>query len=89
MEVPAADVEHGTVIPAAGSPLAGRFAVHSTPTPPGADVLVVTHHRGHGFWVAANDGPSKLVFRPLQTSIGMRLVDAAPHGVPTFTIPVK
>jgi hypothetical protein len=89
VEVPPADLERGNVVASTGTPLENRFVVHSSTTPPGRDVRVATHPRGHWFFVAANDGPSKLVFRLLQSLIGMRLVDAAPHGVPTLTIPVK
>jgi hypothetical protein len=90
VEIPPAHAERGIATPAVdGSPITGLFSVRSSRTAPGGDVLAATHHRGHWFFIAANDQRSKLVFRILQVLMGMRLVDATPHGVPTLTIPVK
>lgn len=90
VEVPAEHAARGLadLPPGTAAPLTGFFAVHSGPRPPGDDVLVATRHRGHWFWIAANDRPSKTLFRLLQSLIGMRLVDATPQAVPTLTIPV-
>jgi hypothetical protein len=41
------------------------------------------------FYIAANDGPSKLSFRLLQTLITMHLVEATPQSTPSLTIPVR
>jgi hypothetical protein len=51
-------------------------------------VLVAIRHRGYWFYIPADDGPSKLTFRLLQTLIGMRLVEGTPQTIPTLTIPV-
>jgi hypothetical protein len=51
-------------------------------------VLVAVRHRGHWIYIAANDSPSKLVFRLLQTLIGMHLVEGTSQTIPTLTIPV-
>ena len=91
VDVPTEHAERGLVDRADpdASPLRGLFAVHSSRSRPTADVLVAARHRGYWFYVAADDGPSKLMFRLLQSLIGMRLVDVAPHTIPTLTIPVK
>lgn len=90
VEVPAEDAARGIadLREDVGTPLAGFFTIHSGPRRPAEDVLVATRHRGHWFWIAANDRPSKTVFRLLQSLIGIRLVDAVPQAVPTLTIPV-
>jgi hypothetical protein len=90
VEVPEQDAARGIadLRSDVGTPLAGFFTIHSGRHRPGEDVLVATRHRDHWFWIAANDGASKTVFRLLQSLIGMRLVDATPQAVPTLTIPV-
>ena len=50
---------------------------------------MAVRHRGYWFYVSADDAPSKLAFRLLQTLINMRLVEAAPQAVPTLTIQAK
>ena len=91
VDVPTGDVERRLVDRAdpGASPLHGVFTIHSSPSRPTGEVLVATRHRGHWFYIAADDGPSKLMFRLLQSLIGMRLVEATPQAVPTLTIPVK
>lgn len=90
VEVPAEHAGRGLadLPPGTTTPLVGLFTVHSGPRPPADDVLVATRHRGHWFWIAANDRPSKTLFRLLQSLIGMRLVEGTPQAVPTLTIPV-
>ena len=66
----------------------GGLRIQSSPTYPTTDVLVAVRHRGYWFYIAADDGPSKLAFRLLQTLIGMRLVEGTPQAIPTLTIPV-
>lgn len=73
----------------ASSPLRGILRVHSSPGVPPVDVLVATRHRGHWFYVAADDASSKLTFRFLQELINMRLVEGVPQTMPTLTIPVS
>lgn len=70
------------------SPLRGLLTIRTAPRRPAANVLVAAHHRGYWFYIAADDAPSKLAFRFLQTLIGMRLIEAAPQTLPTLTIPV-
>jgi hypothetical protein len=70
------------------SPLRGLLTIRTAPRRPAANVLVAVHHRGHWFYIAADDAPSKLAFRFLQTLIGMRLTEAAPQTLPTLTIPI-
>jgi hypothetical protein len=70
------------------SPLRGFLTIKSSADRPSADVLVAVRHRGYWFYVAANDGPSKLAFRLLQTLIGMRLAEAVPQALPALTIPL-
>ncbi|HXJ33441.1 MAG TPA: hypothetical protein VMS22_05310 [Candidatus Eisenbacteria bacterium] len=66
----------------------GVMRIHSSSSRPSTDVLVAVRHRGYWFYIAADDGPSKLAFRLLHTLIGMRLVEGTPQTVPTLTIPV-
>ena len=66
----------------------GGLRIQSSPSYPTTDVLVAVRHRGYWFYIAADDGPSKLAFRLLQTLIGMRLVEGIPQTTPTLTIPV-
>jgi len=73
----------------ASSPLRGILRVHSSAGVPPVDVLVATRHRGHWFYVAADDASSKLSFRFLQELINMRLVEGVPQTMPTLTIPVS
>ena len=70
------------------SPLRGMLRIQSSRGHPSADVLVAVRHRGHWFYIAANDSPSKLAFRLLQTLIGMHLVEGTSQTIPTLTIPV-
>lgn len=90
VEVPQAHAGRGLadLPPGITAPLTGFFTVHSGPQPPADDTLVATRHRGHWFWIAANDRPSKTLFRLLQSLIGMRFADGTPQSVPTLTIPV-
>jgi hypothetical protein len=66
----------------------GGLRIRSSPSYPTTDVLVAARHHGYWFYIAADDGPSKLAFRLLQTLIGMRLVEGTPQTTPTLTIPV-
>jgi hypothetical protein len=52
-------------------------------------VLVAVRHRGYWFYIPADEGPSKLAFRLLQTLIGMRLVAGTPQTIATLTIPAS
>jgi hypothetical protein len=70
------------------APLESLFRVHSSADRPSTDVLVAVRHRGYWFYIAANDGPSKLAFRFFQTLIGMRLAEVTPQSLPTLTVPV-
>jgi hypothetical protein len=70
------------------SPLRGVLSIQSSASRPSTDVLVAIRHRGYWFYIPADDGPSKLAFRLLQTLIGMRLVEGTPQTIPTLTIPV-
>jgi len=75
-------------VPESAGPLHEHFVIHSSRSRPAEDTLVAVRHRGYWFYIAANDGPSKFVFRLMQTLIGMRLVEATPQSVPSLTIPV-
>ena len=91
VEVPAEDVELGLPDPgldALSSP-EGFLKIRSSRNRPSSNVLVAVQHRGWWFYIPANDGPSKLAFRLLQTLITMHLVEASPQSSPTLTIPVK
>jgi hypothetical protein len=70
------------------SPLGDLLKIRSSPSRPSANVLVAIRHRGHWFYIAADDGPSKLAFRLLQTLMSMRLIEATPQTLPSLTIPV-
>jgi hypothetical protein len=70
------------------SPLHGVLRIQSSPSYPSTGALVAVRHRGYWFYIPADDGPSKLAFRLLQTLIGMRLVEGTPQTIPTLTIPV-
>lgn len=70
------------------SPPDGFLKIQSSRERPSSDVLVEVRHRGWWFYIPANDGPSKLGFRLLQTLMNMRLVAAVPQTIPTLTIPV-
>ncbi len=91
VEIPPEHAERGLVdqVPEREAALHGVFTIHSSRTRPDSEVLVATRHHGYWFYVAANDGQSKFVFRLLQSLIGMRLADVTPQAVPTLTIPVK
>jgi hypothetical protein len=66
----------------------GLLRIHSSPDPPSTAVLVSVRHRGHSFYISADDVESKRAFHLLQVLIGMRLVEGTPQSVPTLTIPV-
>lgn len=87
VEVPAEHIELGLADPGVPPP-AGFLRIQSSPERPSSHVLVEVRHRGCWFYVPANDGPSKLAFRLLQTLINMNLVEAMPQAMPTLTIPV-
>jgi hypothetical protein len=74
--------------PEALSPFHGGLRIQSSPSYPSKDILVAVRHRGYWFYIPADDGPSKLAFRFLQTLIGMRLVEGTPQTTPALTIPV-
>jgi hypothetical protein len=90
VEVPPEDAAQGLAGPplAGPSPFRDDLKVQSSSSYPSVPVLVAVHHRGHWFYILADDGPSKLTFRLLQTLIGMRLVEGTPQTTPTLTIPV-
>ncbi len=67
----------------------GLLRIHSSPDRPSAAVLVAVRHRGHWFYISADDTESKRAFHLLQVLIGTRLVEGTPQSVPTLTIPVK
>ena len=71
------------------SPFRDDLRIQSSPSYPSTAVLVAVRHRGYWFYIPADDGPSKLTFRLLQTLIGMRLVEGTPQTIPTLTIPVS
>jgi len=71
------------------SPLRGVLRIQSSPTYPSTGTLVAVRHHGYWFYIAADDGPSKLAFRLLHTLIEIRLVEGAPQTIPTLTIPVS
>jgi hypothetical protein len=91
VEVPPEHAARGLPDPALDgpSPLRGLFRIRSSPGRPPGDVLAAVRYRGYSFYVSADDGPSKLAFRLLQTLIDMRLVEAAPKTIPTLTIPAS
>jgi hypothetical protein len=91
VEVPPEHVTAGLANPGLGemSPLRGLLRIQSSAHRPSGDVLVAARHRGYWFYISADDAPSKLAFRLLQTLVNMRLVEAGPQTVPTLTIPVK
>lgn len=66
----------------------GLLRIRSSPDSPSAPVLVSVRHRGHWFYISADDAESKLAFQLLQVLVGMRLVEGIPQSVPTLTIPV-
>jgi hypothetical protein len=70
------------------SSLRGPLRIHSSPDAPSTAVLVSVRHRGHWFYISADDAESKRAFLLLQVLIGMRLVEGTPQSVPTLTIPV-
>jgi hypothetical protein len=70
------------------SPLRGVLRIQSSPNYPSTGVLVAVRHHGYWFYIAADDGPSKLAFRLLQMLIGMRMVEGSPQTTPALTIPV-
>jgi hypothetical protein len=70
------------------STFGSMLRIHSTPDPPSMPVLVAVRHRGHWFYISADDAESKRAFQLLQVLIGMRLGEATPQSVPTLTIPV-
>src|SRR5262249_55511200 len=71
------------------SSMRGVLRIQSSPSYPSTGVLVAIRHRGYWFYIAADDGPSKLGFRLLQTLIDMRLAEGTPQTIPTLTIPVS
>ena len=71
------------------SPFRGGLHIQSSPSYPSTPVLVAVRHRGYWFYIAADDGPSKLAFRLVQTLIGMRMVEGTPQTTPALTIPVS
>jgi hypothetical protein len=71
------------------SPFRGGLRIQSSSSYPSTDVLVAVRHRGYWFYIAADDGPSKLEFRLLQMLIGMRMVEGSPQTTPALTIPVS
>ncbi len=91
VEVPPEHAALGLADPAlAGpSPFRDDLRIQSSPSYPSTAVLVAVRHRGYWFYIPADDGPSKLTFRLLQTLIGMRLVEGTPQTIPTLTIPVS
>lgn len=91
VEVPPEDAAQGLAGPAlAGpSPFRDNLKIQSSSSYPSTPVLVAVRHRGYWFYIPADDGPSKLTFRLLQTLIGMRLVEGTPQTTPTLTIPVR
>ena len=70
------------------APLHGVMRIQSSPSRPSTDPLVAVRYRGYWFYIAGDDGPSKLAFRLLQRLIGMRLAEGTPQTIPTLTIPV-
>jgi hypothetical protein len=91
VEVPPEHVALGLADPGLDgpSPLHGVLRIQSSPSYPSTGVLVACRHRGYWFYIAADDGQSKLAFRLLQTLISMRLVEGTPQTIPTLTIPVS
>jgi hypothetical protein len=71
------------------SPFSDDLRIQSSSSYPSTAVLVAVRHRGYWFYILADDGPSKLTFRLLQTLLGMRLVEGTPQTTPTLTIPVS
>jgi hypothetical protein len=90
VEVPPEDAAQGLAGPAlpGPSPFRDDLKIQSSSSYPSTPVLVAIRHRGYWFYIPADDGPSKLTFRLLQTLIGMRLVEGTPQTTPTLTIPV-
>ena len=90
VEVPPEDAAQGLAGPALGgpSPFRDDLKILSSSSYPSTPVLVAVRHHGYWFYIPADDGPSKLTFRLLQTLIGMRLVEGTPQTTPTLTIPV-
>lgn len=90
VEAPPDHVARGLVDPGpdATSPLRDVLRIRSSRQRPSESLVAVVHH-GYWFYIAANDGPSKLAFRLFQTLINMRLAEAIPPSLPTLTIPVK
>ena len=91
VEVPPEDAALGIADSggAGPSPFRDDLRIQSSSSYPSTAVLVAVHHRGYWFYISADDGPSKLTFRLLQTLIGMRLVEGTPQTIPTLTIPVS
>lgn len=88
VEVPSEHAARGLADAPVESAFQAVLRIHSSATPPAGDVLVAARHRGFWFSIAADDGPSKVAFRLLQSLIGMRLVEQTPQTMPTLTIPV-
>lgn len=88
VEIPSEHAARGIADAPIESAFQGVLRIHSSATPPGGDVVVTARHRGYWFFIAADDRPSKVAFRLLQSLIGMRLVEQTPQTMPTLTIPV-
>ena len=88
IEAPPEHVALGLTDPTGLSPFQGWLRIHSSPGPPSTAVVVSVRHRGHWFYISADDTDSKLAFQLIQTLIGMRLGEAMPQSIPTLTIPV-
>ena len=50
------------------TPLHGVMRIQSSPSRPSTDPLVAVRYRGYWFYIAGDDGPSKLAFRLLQST---------------------
>jgi hypothetical protein len=90
VEVPSEHAARGLPDPGLDdvTPLHGVMRIQSSPSRPSTDPLVAVRYRGYWFYIAGDDGPSKLAFRLLQRLIGMRLAEGTPQTIPTLTIPV-
>jgi hypothetical protein len=88
VEVPPEHAALALTHPAGVSSFQGWLRIHSTPGPLSTPVVAAVRHRGHWFYISADDTGSKLAFQLIQILIGMRLGEAMPQSIPTLTIPV-
>src|SRR5262249_56162911 len=81
VEVPPEHTAQGLAGPGTEMPAAfrGGLRIQSSRSYPSTVILVPVRHRGYWFYIPADDPPTKLAFRLLQTLIGMRPLERRPQ----------